>query len=62
MMTRVASALPTIGQLVGLVVFLVGFYLVVGLAWTTLVAGLVTLVVSVLAEYTGPRLGWKDGS
>lgn len=62
MMARLGSALPTIGQLLGLAVFLIGLYLVIGLSWTTLVAGLVLLVVSVLAEYTAPRQGWKDGT
>lgn len=61
-MTKVLRVLPTVGQLVGLVAFLLGFYLLAGLAWTLTVAGAVALVVGVLAEWSAPREGWRDGS
>lgn len=62
MVARMGAVWPTLGQAVGLAVFLIGLFLVVGLAWTLLVAGVFLLVVSVLAEYTAPRQGWKDGT
>ena len=52
----------SLAQVLGLLVFLYGFLKVAGLDWTLLVAGAVAVVVAVLAEYSAPRQGWRDGS
>lgn len=56
------SLVPAVVQVVGLLMFLAGFYLLAGLAWSLLVAGVLVVVVSVFTEFSAPREGWKDGT